>query len=417
MFIITKIEVYQYIIFYDIIKLLFNGISPFLKKEYILKKLINSFINHEAAGGMILLFFAVLALIIANSPLAHCYEHLLHQEITLGFSSFGIEMSFLHWINDGLMVIFFFVVGMEIKREFLYGELKSLSATIMPITAAIGGMIVPAILYFAVNAGLPTAGGWGIPMATDIAFALGVIMLVARNAPPGLVVFLTALAIVDDLGAIVVIALFYSTDVSFIALASGLAALLVAFIFNRMKVKSFIPYLLAGLVAWYAFLNAGIHPTIAGVLLGFTIPAGENSLLEKLEHALAPWSSFFVMPVFALANAGVSVSGGIGDIFSPIGIGIILGLCVGKPLGICGAVMLIKKLFKGDIPGKARKLQLIATGALGGIGFTMSIFIASLAMDTPHHLEVAKLSILCASLLSGIIGMVLFKVDEKLHKS
>ena len=306
-----------------------------MKKEYVLKKLINSFINHEAAGGMILLFFAVLALIIANSPLAHCYEHLLHQEITLGFSSFGIEMSFLHWINDGLMVIFFFVVGMEIKREFLYGELKSLSATIMPITAAIGGMIVPAILYFAVNAGLPTAGGWGIPMATDIAFALGVIMLVARNAPPGLVVFLTALAIVDDLGAIVVIALFYSTDVSFIALASGLAALLVAFIFNRMKVKSFIPYLLAGLVAWYAFLNAGIHPTIAGVLLGFTIPAGENSLLEKLEHTLAPWSSFFVMPVFALANAGVSVSGGIGDVFSPIGIGIILGLCVGKHLR-CG---------------------------------------------------------------------------------
>lgn len=381
-----------------------------------MKKFINSLVNHQAFGGMLLMFFAVIALIIANSPLAETYEHLLHTEITLGYGSFSLEMSFLHWINDGLMALFFFVVGLEIKREFLYGELKSLSATILPITAAIGGMIMPAILYYAVNMGLPTYHGWGIPMATDIAFAIGVLSLVAGNAPAGLVVFLTALAIVDDLGAIVVIALFYSTDVSFIALGIGLFALLCAFILNKLKVKNFIPYLAFGLVAWYAFLNAGIHPTIAGVILGFTIPAGENSLLEKLEHSLAPWSAYFVMPIFALANAGVSISGGIGDVISPIGIGIILGLCLGKPLGICGAVWILHKFFKADIPGHARKMQVLGTGALGGIGFTMSIFIASLAFDTAHHLEVAKLSILCASFLSGIIGMIFFKIDKLSHK-
>lgn len=374
-----------------------------------------AFLRWEASSGVILLGCAILALIVANSPLAGTYEHILHLPIAIGAGEYTVTMGLLHWINDGLMAVFFFVIGLEIKREFLYGELRTASAMLLPVGAALGGMIVPALLYAAINVGLPTFGGWGIPMATDIAFALGIMTIAARQAPLGLVVFLTALAIVDDLGAIVVIALFYNSDLVFSALLVGLLAIAAAFLFGRLRVR-FVPlYIVLGLMAWYAFLQAGIHPTIAGVLLGLSIPAAakpEASLLHKLEHALEPWSAYGIMPIFALANAGVAISFATFDASSPIFLGILAGLCLGKPLGIFGAMFLLCRAFKLPLPGSATKSQLAATGMLGGIGFTMSIFIASLAFTESAQLDLAKISILCASVLSGILGTAFFKLQS-----
>ena len=312
------------------------------------------------------------------------------------------------------MAVFFFVIGLEIKREFLYGELRTYSAMLLPVGAALGGMLVPAIFYAAINYGQPTFGGWGIPMATDIAFALGIMTIAARQAPLGLVVFLTALAIVDDLGAIVVIALFYNTDLTVSALFLGLAAVAAAFVLGRFRVRFLPAYIALGLVAWLAFLQAGIHPTIAGVLLGLSIPAAadpEASLLHKLEHALEPWSAYAIMPIFALANAGVAISLATLDMTSPIFLGILAGLCLGKPIGIFGAVFVLCKVFRLQLPGNATKSQLAATGMLGGIGFTMSIFIASLAFTDSAMLDLAKISILSASILSGLLGTAFFKLQ------
>lgn len=360
---------------------------------------------------MILLICAILAVIIANSPWGGAYEHSLHTPIAIGIGPFSLEMGLLHWVNDGLMAVFFFLVGLEIKREFLYGELRTKSAMILPVCGALGGMLVPALFYSLLNFGTATSGGWGIPMATDIAFALGIMTLAARSAPPGLVVFLTALAIVDDLGAIVVIALFYSTDLAWIALASGLAALAGAFLLNRLKIRFFPAYLALGLVAWYFFLKAGIHPTIAGVILGFSIPAEGNckvSMLHQWEKRLHPWSAYLIMPVFALSNAGVEISLASLDFTSPLPWGILAGLFLGKPVGIFGSVYLLHKIGHIDIPGKASPQELAATGMLGGIGFTMSIFIASIAFTDPGLLNLAKFSILLASTISAAAGTLVF---------
>ncbi|WP_440254152.1 Na+/H+ antiporter NhaA [Dialister succinatiphilus] len=368
----------------------------------------------EAYGGVILLICAILAVIIANSPWGGAYEHSLHTPIAIGIGPFSLEMGLLHWVNDGLMAVFFFLVGLEIKREFLYGELRTKSAMILPVCGALGGMLVPALFYSLLNFGTATSGGWGIPMATDIAFALGIMTLAARSAPPGLVVFLTALAIVDDLGAIVVIALFYSTDLAWIALASGLAALAGAFLLNRLKIRFFPAYLALGLVAWYFFLKAGIHPTIAGVILGFSIPAEGNckvSMLHQWEKRLHPWSAYLIMPVFALSNAGVEISLASLDFTSPLPWGILAGLFLGKPVGIFGSVYLLHKIGHIDIPGKASPQELAATGMLGGIGFTMSIFIASIAFTDPGLLNLAKFSILLASTISAAAGTLVFLIS------
>ena len=265
------------------------------------------FFKQEASSGIVLLVFAVVAMGLANSPWAAAYEEILHWKLSVGAGDFLLSMSLLHWINDGLMAVFFFVIGMEIKREFLFGELKSPSSTLLPIAAAVGGMVVPALLYTAFNIGKPTISGWGVSMATDIAFSLGVLAFAAPRAPRAVVVFLTALAIVDDLGGILVIALFYSSDLHGPSLLAGAAVLLVLFWLSRRNVQSVLLYLIGGGLLWYAFLQGGIHPTIAGVLLGFSIPAGTEethgeSLLRKLEHRLTPWSAFFVMPVFALSS-------------------------------------------------------------------------------------------------------------------
>lgn len=373
-----------------------------------------SFLRSEASGGVILLICAILAVIIANSPWGGVYEHSLHTPIAIGLGPFSLEMGLLHWVNDGLMAVFFFLVGLEIKREFLYGELRTKSAMILPVCGALGGMLVPALFYSLLNFGTETSGGWGIPMATDIAFALGIMTLAARSAPPVLVVFLTALAIVDDLGAIVVIALFYSTDLAWIALASGLAALAGAFLLNRLKIRFFPAYLALGLVAWYFFLKAGIHPTIAGVILGFSIPAEGNckvSMLHQWEKRLHPWSAYLIMPVFALSNAGVEISLASLDFTSPLPWGILAGLFLGKPVGIFGSVYLLHKIGHIDIPGKASPQELAATGMLGGIGFTMSIFIASIAFTDPGLLNLAKFSILMASTISAAAGTLVFLIS------
>ena len=391
-----------------------------------------AFLRWEASSGVILLACAILALIVANSRLAESYGHLLHYPIAVGAGEYVLEMGLLHWINDGLMAVFFFVIGLEIKREFLYGELRTYSAMLLPVGAALGGMLVPAALYAAINAGLPTFGGWGIPMATDIAFALGIMTIAARQAPLGLVVFLTALAIVDDLGAIVVIALFYSSDVSLAALGIGLAFLAGAFVLSRLRVEFLPAYLVLGLGAWLAFLASGIHPTIAGVLLGCAIPATASldnsvlhdddhpktaghhgSLLHKLEEALEPWSAYVIMPIFALGNAGVSISGASLDFASPLFLGIAAGLVIGKPLGIYGSVRILTKITGAPLPGGASPGQALSAGTLGGIGFTMSIFIATLAFPEAETLAAAKLSILVSSVVAGGIGAVMFQVVKK----
>lgn len=375
-----------------------------------------SFLRLEASGGVILLICAILAVLIANSPWGESYEHALHTPIAIGLGAFSLEMGLLHWVNDGLMAIFFFLVGLEIKREFLYGELKTKSAMILPVCGALGGMLVPALFYSLLNFGSPTADGWGIPMATDIAFALGIMTMAARSAPPGLIVFLTALAIVDDLGAIVVIALFYSTELAWFALFAGLAALAGAFLLNRMKIRFFPAYLVLGLIAWYFFLKAGIHPTIAGVILGFSIPAEKScktSMLHRWEKRLHPWSAYLIMPIFALSNAGVEISLASLDFSSPLPWGILAGLFLGKPVGIFGSVYLLHKLGNIDIPGKASPRELAATGMLGGIGFTMSIFIASIAFTDPALLNLAKFSILLASTISAAAGTVIFLMTSR----
>ena len=373
------------------------------------------FFKQEASSGIVLLVFAVVAMGLANSPWAAAYEEILHWKLSVGAGDFLLSMSLLHWINDGLMAVFFFVIGMEIKREFLFGELKSPSSTLLPIAAAVGGMVVPALLYTAFNIGRPTISGWGVSMATDIAFSLGVLAFAAPRAPRAVVVFLTALAIVDDLGGILVIALFYSSDLHGPSLLAGAAVLLVLFWLSRRNVQSVLLYLIGGGLLWYAFLQGGIHPTIAGVLLGFSIPAGTEethgeSLLRKLEHRLTPWSAFFVMPVFALSNAGIAIDGGsVGNLLTPVGLGIMAGLFLGKPLGIFLSAYGLIRLRVVALPAGVRTAHFLGAGMLGGIGFTMSLFIAALAFTDGQALMTAKTAVVAASVLSGLAGTAMFK--------
>ena len=373
------------------------------------------FFKQEASSGIVLLTFAVMAMGLANSPGAAAYEEILHWKVSIGMGDFQLSMSLLHWINDGLMAVFFFVIGMEIKREFLFGELKSPSSTLLPVAAAVGGMVVPALLYTAFNIGKPTISGWGVSMATDIAFSLGVLAFAAPRAPRAVVVFLTALAIVDDLGGILVIALFYSSDLHGPSLLAGAAVLLALFWLSRRNVQSVLLYLIGGGLLWYAFLQGGIHPTIAGVLLGFSIPAGTEethgeSMLRKLEHRLTPWSAFFVMPVFALSNAGIAIDGGsVGNLLTPVGLGIMAGLFLGKPLGIFLSVYGLIRLRVAALPAGVRTAHFLGAGMLGGIGFTMSLFIAALAFADGQALMTAKTAIVAASVMSGLAGTAMFK--------
>ncbi len=370
------------------------------------------FFKEESAGGILLMVMALIAMGLANSPWAEVYEHVLHVSVALPFLP---EMSLLHWVNDGLMAVFFLVVGLEIKREFLFGELKSISATILPIAAAVGGMVVPAAMYSIFNFGGPSISGWAIPMSTDIAFSLGVLAFAAKGVPRSVAIFLTALAIVDDLGGIIVIALFYSTSLEWSALGAGLAVLVVMAVISKRNIHSPYPYILGGLLMWYAFLRAGIHPTVAGVLTGFLIPAGNEGNqhdhpLHHWEHRLSPWSAFLIMPIFALGNAGIPLGAeSFASLLSPIGLGVMAGLFLGKPLGIFGTVFLLIKSGVAAMPEGVRWAHFLGAGVLAGIGFTMSIFLASLSFGNPTDLVTAKAAIVTASILSGVLGMVVFK--------
>lgn len=378
------------------------------------------FFKTESMSALILLSFALIAIIIANSSYVTIYNNILHTYITIGYKKFSISMSILHWINDGLMTIFFLVVGMEIKRELSFGELKSFKSTILPISAAIGGMIVPAIIYIIFNYKKPTITGWGIPTATDIAFALGILSLVGRKSPKGIVVFLTALAIVDDLGAIIVIAIFYTTKISWMALLIALFILIALILANKFKVNYTFIYIIGGIFLWIFVLKSGVHSTIAGVLLGMILPIGKDinefktSVLHKLEDKLAPWSSFVIMPIFALANSGIviDINKLSSIIFKPIGLGIILGLFIGKQIGIFGTSYILVKLKIAKLPSHVTKRHLYGASVLAGIGFTMSMFISSLSFVDETVLSAAKLSIMIASILAAILGAIVFKLIQ-----
>lgn len=376
------------------------------------------FFKHEAASGIILLLSAGAAILLANSPLVTAYNDILHRYITIGYRKFTLSMSVIHWINDGLMALFFFVIGMEIKRELIVGELKDLKKAILPVAAAIGGMIMPAIIYVVFNYKETTLTGWGIPMATDIAFALGILSLIgSKKAPKGLAVFLTALAIVDDLGAILVIAIFYTNKISWMFLLGALITLITIILVNKYKVNSVSVFAILGIVLWICFLKSGIHATIAGVILGMAIPSGRDvrsfkkSMLYKLEHALEPWSAFLIMPIFALANSGVTVQfGSITElILSPINLGIFLGLFVGKQLGVFITSYLLIKLNISSLPSKVTFKHLYGASLLAAIGFTMSLFIASLSFSESNLLSTAKISIISVSTISAISGFLVLK--------
>lgn len=416
------------------------------------------FFRQQAAGGIVLMVCTVAALVWANSPWAGLYDTLWHTEVSAGLGTWTIVKPLHIWINDGLMAIFFFSVGLEIKREVLVGELATMKKAMLPISAAVGGMLVPAALYFALNAGRPGANGWGIPMATDIAFALGVLAILGDRVCLSVKIFLTALAIVDDIGAVLVITLFYTADLSFYAFAVAavfLGALIAA---NRAGVHNPLVYAVLGFGLWAAFLKSGVHPTVAGVIIAMTIPArpkmtdteflersqkiidsfrhasgkGARMLasnnqrrsaaaltrasqlvqtpLQRMEHELHPWVTFLIMPLFALANAGVGLGAGITDALTDrVSLGIIVGLIIGKQTGITLFAWLAVKTGLAALPEDISWKDIYAAGWLGGIGFTMSLFIANLAFDGPPFLSVSKVGILAASFIAGVVGWAMFK--------
>lgn len=376
-------------------------------------KLINlnvfkDFFASSNAGGIMLFLCVILSMIIANSPLAGALQNLL--DLPLGFETGSVHLKYsvLLWINDGLMAIFFLLVGLEIKREIVEGELSSPRKASLPILCAIGGAVVPAIIYLSFNAGQETAGGWGIPMATDIAFALAVINLLGNRIPSSLKIFLAALAIVDDLIAILVIAFFYSSGIEVSYLLYALAGMVILILMNRFNVLNPYLYLIPGAFIWYFVHHSGIHATIAGVLVAMTIPTNDTAIespLERLEHALTKPVNFLIIPIFAFANTNITLeSEMLGGLTSSLGLGITLGLLVGKPIGILLTSFICTKLKLSTLPEGSNWKHIIGVGLLAGIGFTMSIFIAILSFKDPLHISEAKLSILITSLLAGIVG-------------
>ncbi|WP_173978129.1 Na+/H+ antiporter NhaA [Magnetospirillum sp. UT-4] len=368
-----------------------------------------AFVRQESASGIILMATMVLALAVANSPAAGWYERVLAAHVAVGVGTFAIDLSVLHWINDGLMAVFFLLVALEIKREMRGGELSRPAQVLLPATAAVGGMAVPALVYLAVVGFDPAlARGWAIPSATDIAFSLGVLALLGTRVPAALKVFLAALAIIDDLGAIVVIALFYAGAPSWPAL--GAAALLAAILLglNRMGVRALWPYLTIGLALWVCMEHSGVHATIAGVVLGLTIPAdGDHSPLQRLEHALLPWVAFGIMPLFALANAGLSFAGlGMGLLVDPVFLGIALGLFLGKQIGVAGFAWGAIRLGVATLPDGVTWRHLYGVALLTGIGFTMSLFIGSLAFPEGTAVAETRAGVLAGSLAAALAGFV-----------
>ena len=372
------------------------------------------FFKLEAASGLVLLFAAVIALFISNSNFSDLYFSTLNNYIFIGINEIGLKLTVIHWINDALMAIFFFFVTLEIKREFLQGELSNVKQALLPIIAAVGGMLVPALVYVYINFGdAETLNGWAIPSATDIAFSLGVLSLLGRRVPLSLKVFLTALAIIDDLVAIVIIALFYSGDLSIKYLSLMLLAFIILLVINKFNIKKFLPYLVVGIFLWDFTHNSGIHATIAGVLLAITIPHRKNekdfSLLIKIEHAISPYVAFGIMPLFAFANAGVSLEGiNLSSLLNKVPLGIVLGLFVGKQLGVFVFSYISIKLKLAQMPNNYNWLNLYGVGILTGIGFTMSLFVGNLAfVENMQYMDGVKIGVLTGSLLSTIFGYFL----------
>ena len=372
------------------------------------------FFKLEASSGLVLLFSAIVALVISNSDLSDFYFNSLDKYIFIGINNFGLKLSLLHWINDALMAIFFFFVTLEIKREFLQGELSNIKQALLPIIAAVGGMLVPALFYVFINFGdSETMNGWAIPSATDIAFSLGVLSLLGKRVPLSLKVFLTALAIIDDLGAIVIIALFYSGDLSIKYLSLMLLAFLLLLVINKFNIKKFLPYLIIGIFLWDFTHNSGIHATIAGVLLAMTIPHRKKekdfSLLIKIEHAISPYVAFGIMPLFAFANAGVSLEGlSLGSLLDKVPLGIVLGLFLGKQLGVFVFSYVAIKTKIAQMPNNTSWYNFYGVGVLTGIGFTMSLFVGNLAfVDNMQYMDGVKIGVLTGSLLSTLFGYFL----------
>lgn len=371
----------------------------------------NEFLENEKSGGILLIICTIISLIIANSSLASAY-HRMWEDVVFGYS---LET----WINDGLMAIFFLLVGLELKREIIRGHLSNIKSAMLPTMAALGGILVPAGIYLIFNYGLDTHSGAGIPMATDIAFALGVLSLLGDKVPTSLKVFLTALAVIDDLGAIIVIALFYSADMSFTNLFISLGIFGVLYILNKSKVTSLIPYLIGGVLMWYFMHHSGVHATISGVLLAFVIPFGDGrfkSASGTVERALHRPVPFIILPLFALANTAITLEGNIGEVLlHHYSIGIAAGLIIGKPVGIFAFSYLSTKLGFSKIPDDINWSNIFYVGIFGGIGFTMSIFITLLAFDDPHITDNAKLAILVSSAVAAVLGLIL--LNKNLNKT
>jgi len=375
------------------------------------------FFKLESASGLVLLIGAVVALILSNSNLSGYYFGVLETHILIGTQNFGLDLSILHWINEVLMCAFFFIVTLEIKREFIHGELSKPKQASLPIIAAIGGMAVPAIIYVIINFETGnTLRGWAIPSATDIAFSIGVLSLLGKRVPLSLKIFLMALAIIDDLGAIIIIAFFYSTELQYMYLILMIGSFLALLIINKFGVKKFAPYLLAGLFLWYFTHESGIHSTISGVVLALTIPhrvkEKDFSLLLKLEHILSPYVAFGIMPLFALANAGVSLEGvSTKTLMAPVPLGILCGLFFGKQLGVFLFSYLSIKLKFAEMPSNSNWIKIYGVGILTGIGFTMSLFVGNLAfIEDTQHMDGVKIGVLCGSLLSAFVGYFLLLI-------
>lgn len=420
---------------------------------------LTSFVHNEAFGGILLLVFAVIAMIWANSAWSDGYFDFFHATVTVGSEDYNISLSLQHWINDALMALFFLVVGLEIKREVLVGELASLSRAAFPVLAAFGGAMVPALIFVAINWGGEGIHGWGIPMATDIAFALGILALVGSRVPVALKIFLTALAIADDLMAVLVIALFYTSDLNVTALLGAGVVLVLLFVANRLNVRTLIVYLGLGFALWFLVLDSGVHATIAGVLLAFAIPAStridpaaflersqgilnrfereslqdanvltdarmqediqemEGTIndveapLQNLEHALHPWIAYAIVPLFALANAGVTIDMSLGDALAdPVTVGVIAGLVIGKQIGITLFAWLTVRFGLAVLPTGVTWRQIYGVSWLGGVGFTMSIFLTELAYDSEDLTSAAKIGILAASLIAGLAGWLVLRL-------
>ena len=376
---------------------------------------IQAFMKLEASAGLILMGVAVLAMLAANSAFAPFYHGFLGTNVRVGIGSFEISKPALLWINDGLMAVFFFLVGLEIKREVLQGELSSFDKAVLPVLAAIGGMAIPALVFVVINWGSPeTLNGWAVPMATDIAFALGILALVGTRAPVSLKVFLLAVAIIDDLGAIIIIAVFYTSDLSTNALTLSMLGFALAVTLNRMGVQRTAPYLIVGIFMWACVLKSGVHATLAGVLIALAIPLkrkdGDKALLHRLEHALHPWVAFLILPVFAFANAGVNLQGlSFAQMTTPLTLGIAMGLLIGKQIGVLVATWIGVKSGLARLPQGVDWRHVYGVACLTGVGFTMSLFIGSLAFDTNEQMNAVRLGVISGSIISGLLGFAVLR--------